>query len=497
MLGLVALCWAAAAFVPAANSPASHAYVGLLHGGRVSPLSVASAHSPLVVEPSPEERQPKQRPLRPRKLLWWTTGTTFALMPRALMAVTVAAVPRNMWLQYGTIPLVAGLLNWATNRLAILMMFYPLKFRGLVIERFPIGWQGIVPNKARSMANRIVDDVMLRLIDLKMVFARLPAEQIASALEPMVVRVGVELATDLADRKGWGALARSAIGSGAFNSTLRRQGNALVRDFVRDVQADPKAVFDLREIVVRGVADDPKVLVGLFERCGERDLKFVVNSGLFLGGALGVLQMLLWMVWSPWWSLAITGAAVGMVTDQLALKLIFEPVEPRMVGPLKVQGLFLQRQAEVSAEFAQFMAANVLTAPRLWAELLSGSRSSAFWRLMSLRVDAALGVTGSAGLPNVLGSGFYQLVGRDDWEWLRVEAIARLRTELPLVVSDIYELTEESLELEATMVEQMGRLTSAEFERVLHPVFEEDEWTLILVGTILGGVAGAAQALLG
>ena len=84
-----------------------------------------------------------------------------------------------------------------------------------------------------------------------------------------------------------------------------------------------------------------------------------------------------------------------------------------------------------------------------------------------------------------------------DWEWLRVEAVRRLRDELPTAVATIYELTDESLRLEETMVEQMGRLTSAEFERVLHPVFEEDEWTLILVGTILGGIAGAVQALVG
>ena len=333
------------------------------------------------------------------------------LVPRAVFATTRAVVPAKgvLW----TIPLVAGLLNWATNRLAILMMFYPLKFRGIVFERTPIGWHGIVPNKALSMANRIVDDVMLRLIDIRTVFARLPADEIATALEPTVVRIGVELATDLADRQGWGSTARLAIGSGAFNSTLKRQGHALVADFVRDVQADPNAVFDLREIVVRGVADDPKVLVDLFERCGRDDLRFVVNSGLVLGGALGVLQMLLWLVWSPWWSLALTGAAVGMVTDQLALKLIFEPVEPRMLGPLKLQGLFLQRQAEVSAEFADFMAANVLTAPQLWRELLSGSRSSAFWRMLSLRVDAALGVTGSAGLPNLLGLGLYNVIGKE------------------------------------------------------------------------------------
>ena len=43
----------------------------------------------------------------------------------------------------------------------------------------------------------------------------------------------------------------------------------------------------------------------------------------------------------------------------------------------------------------------------------------------------------------------------------------------------------------------MTKLSPAEFERVLHPVFEEDEWILILVGTALGGIAGAGQALVG
>ena len=40
-------------------------------------------------------------------------------------------------------------------------------------------------------------------------------------------------------------------------------------------------------------------------------------------------------------------------------------------------------------------------------------------------------------------------------------------------------------------------LAQAEFERVLHPVFEEDEWILISIGTLLGALAGAAQARCG
>ena len=41
---------------------------------------------------------------------------------------------------------------------------------------------------------------------------------------------------------------------------------------------------------------DVSRLVRLFERCGDRDLRFVVQSGLWLGGMLGVFQSLLYMV---------------------------------------------------------------------------------------------------------------------------------------------------------------------------------------------------------
>ena len=39
----------------------------------------------------------------------------------------------------------------------------------------------------------------------------------------------------------------------------------------------------------------------------------------------------------------------------------------------------------------------------------------------------------------------------------------------------------------------LRRLTPQEFERVLHPVFEEDELTLIVVGAVLGLAVGWAQ----
>lgn len=44
-------------------------------------------------------------------------------------------------------------------------------------------------------------------------------------------------------------------------------------------------------------------------------------------------------------------------------------------GQFKVQGLFLQRQAEVSKEFSKFMTDNLLTPTKIWNEISNGSKS--------------------------------------------------------------------------------------------------------------------------
>ena len=53
---------------------------------------------------------------------------------------------------------------------------------------------------------------------------------------------------------------------------------------------------------------------------------------------------------------------------------------------------------------------------------------------------------------------------------------------------------DETLALKPTLKDNLRKLTPAQFERVLHPVFEEDELTLVIVGAVLGGAVGWAQA---
>ena len=80
------------------------------------------------------------------------------------------------------------------------------------------------------------------------------------------------------------------------------------------------------------------------------------------------------------WTLPISGAIVGFMTNWIALQLIFKPVEPlelKWNGKTlaTIQGFCLARQKEVSVTFSEYIAGNVLTSEvssptLLWSDLI-------------------------------------------------------------------------------------------------------------------------------
>ena len=74
-------------------------------------------------------------------------------------------------------------------------------------------------------------------------------------------------------------------------------------------------------------------------------------------------------------------------------------------------------------------------------------------------------------------------------------ASARVCANLFSYLNDLHGYVDKVLEIEQTLCVRMSAMTSAQFERVLHPIFEEDELTLILAGGGLGFLAGFIQQL--
>ena len=190
------------------------------------------------------------------------------------------------------------------------------------------------------------------------------------------------------------------------------------------------------------------------------------------------------------WFLPVAGMLNGWITNALALGVIFNPIEPLYCccGGVRLQGLFLQRQEEVSEAFAEIVSSRIVTAAHCWENILFGKGQAKLKEIVSRHVarsiDAQVGVLRPL-VPFVIGS--------DNFHAAKEQASELMYAELPSCIRATYEYTERAMDIEATLIAAMKVLPAREFERVLHPAFEEDEWKLIGVGGLLGLLVGIFQ----
>lgn len=399
-----------------------------------------SATSSLQLSPSSAVSNVEQIP-------WW-------LKLRRQWALSTEDMKVNPW-QYWSIPIMAAIVGYVTNWLGVSMLFYPIQWIGVPLKRWPeqpfglFGWQGVVPAKRFQMASTMVDVTINQLISIKEIFQKLEATVLAKILT-------------------------TSLGSKVLNGLAPP---AVVEYFMKristDMIANIESIIDIRSLVVDGLTRNPKTLGKFFQQVGRRELSFLVDSGTYCGFALGLLQMVQWMLFPHNWTLPVGGALVGYITNWIALKAIFEPLNPTKVGPFVFQGLFLSRQREVSAEFCTYITQNILNSQEVWKSILRGVSLERFRTLVKQNTGVLLS---SSAIETLLTSLKDQLVSGAN-----------------AVNHPLHQYINRRLNLQALLTFRMNKLTPAQFERVLHPIFQEDELTLIIAGGVLGALAGWSQ----
>lgn len=391
---------------------------------------------------------------------------------------------------YLIIPCVAALVGWFTNYLAVQMIFYPISFWGIPIWRRPelplgfIGWQGIVPCKTRPMSEVMVNMVTEQLLSVQEVFRRLHPRTVAKLLAPEVPKLTQEIMVDLA-LPSWVQSLPQAMYTGLneeSKSILNVYNVNFLTGLVTAMQHQIDSIFNIKNCVVNQMLADRSLLGQLFYKCGAKELDFLTNSGLWLGFVLGLIQMVIALFWDNPWLSSIGGAVVGYATNWLALKWIFEPVNPTKFGPFILQGKFLRRQTEVAAEFSKFFANKILNSQQLWNAMLTDPATTpAFYSLFSTHFTSFV---------HKITNGLLRFTPEPEVMNL---ATRKAFAALPAHVGVLHQYIDKTLHLEESLRIKMEAMTSAQFERVLHPIFEEDELTLVLAGAVLGFVAGLIQ----
>ena len=316
-----------------------------------------------------------------------------------------------------TIPIFSGFIGYATNWTGVWMLFNPLEFKGFRlpglrplsnvlprrIQQIPgvmqggVGWQGIIPSHAAKMGSIAVDKGIAKVGSPAEFYQHLDperlAEQIIASLqsemrelvERIMAREHPDLWSDLPPR------VREAV-----HQRVQEQLPQIVRDVTRRIGDNIDDLLDVKLMVIRHLEEHPELCNRIFLDVGQKELRFIVRFGGVFGFICGFPLILATNAFPHWYVLPVLGMVVGYLTNWLALWMIFEPVEPRHVGPFLVHGLFLRRKRDVSEVYAAIIADDVITVRNIGAELLHGPRADRTRAMIqaSLRpaVDRATGM---------------------------------------------------------------------------------------------------------
>lgn len=391
------------------------------------------------------------------------------------------------------IPLVGGLVGWFTNWLAVKMIMQPIHYVGWR----PFGWQGIVPANAAKMARTLINNSLSKIVSQKELLERVDPDGLARVIQRRIDPHVEEIVDSMVEKTtlrglhlteyAW-AMAPKKIKEMVY-SAVKAKLPTIISNFIVDVRNEADGLMDINALITDRLSRESELLVNLFTKACDKEFQFISRSGFYLGVPLGIPVIYVWAAYPLWWVLPVFGALVGYVTNWLALYMVFRPLYPVRFGPFVYQGIFLKRQKAVAAAYGEFFANHLITAEVLTNEVLSREASvRRIQELIQREINTTVDDFRFQFKPLAMATlGVKQFKGAVDFAAGRAFDLMR-----PLD-KEAQALINTALQIESTLSTRLGELPVQDFHDLLHPVVEEDEWKLIVVGGVLGFVAGILQ----
>jgi len=403
-----------------------------------------------------------------------------------------------------TVPVVTGMIGYVTNWTGVLMLFYPVHFKGVrahwlhavsrilpyKVRQIPgvmiggIGWQGIVPSRAAKMGSLAVDSGISKIGTPQESFRELDPEQIARQIVDSTrddIHGIVERIMEREQPQLWQDLPPQI--KEMIHRRVQDQLPDVVHELTVEIGEHIDQLVDIKLMVIKRF--DPELANRVFLDMGQRELKFIQNFGFFFGFLLGIPVALLTHFVTFWWLLPILGVVVGYVTNWVALWMIYEPAEAQQWGPWRVHGLFIRRQHDVAAVYARIVADEILTVSEFGSELLNGPQSdrtrALIERSMRPAIDRATGAYRSA---------VRVAIGSREYEAIRQSFATEPVEQMMAPLTDPAFSQTQSAAMRKLITERIRAMAPRDFAELLRTATEEDEWLLLLHGAVLGLAGG-------
>ncbi len=412
-----------------------------------------------------------------------------------------------------TIAPVAATVTWLHVWMALKMVFYPLNFWGLRLGPLPLGWQGIVPRKAGKISGIIVDQTLSKLGSLQEFFAAMNPDEMAAYLSEAIEGDLDELIDDLMYERHallWENLPYAI--KRRIYAQARQQLPEVLRELVTELTYSVENLVDMRGMVVRQMENDRALMVRMFLKVGQKEINFIWHISFVIGFAFGILQMGIWLV-VPWhWTIVFWAALWGFLTNWIAIWMVFNPVDPVRfrapqlvkrvqgfpwirpcvphLGTYTLHGAFMRRQAEVAEVFAGITTHELITLHNIMKEMMYGPYADRTRRIIKRHINQALSTP-------LVRTTLQLGLGPKNFAQLKVDLVEKSIQATMGPVADPVLNHSRAEKIFGLIRDRIRALSPPEFQSLLRPAFQEDEWILIVLGGVTGALAGYLQYVLG
>ncbi len=413
----------------------------------------------------------------------------------------------DFWAVLSIIP-VTAFVTWAHVWMALKMVFFPIHFWGFHVGSIPVGWQGIVPRKAGRISGIITDNTLSKLGSLQELLdamdpkymADIIGQQVGHELEYLIDEVMMERNAILWENMPYAIKRR-------IYAQANKQLPGVLEDLVVDLTLNVESLVDMREMVVSQMENDRHLMVRMFLKVGQKEINFIWHISALIGIVFGVFQMIVWFV-IPWhWTVPFWASVWGFLTNWIAIWMVFNPLEPHYVrypqffertknrkfpwikpvipriGAYNIQGAFMKRQDEVSDVFAKVVTEELITLKTIMSEMMYGGKKEKTRRIVKRHINEIMETP-------LVRTTLQISLGPKEYARLKTDLIDRSIEITMVPISDPEFNASRAQKIFQMFRDRIRELTPKEFQNLLRPAFQEDEWILIILGGVTGFVAG-------
>ena len=402
---------------------------------------------------------------------------------------------------------VTAIVTWAHVWMALKMVFYPINFWGFHLGPLPVGWQGIVPRKAGRISGIITDNTLSKLGSLREFLqamdpedmANIIGEQVGFELEHLIDEVMIERNAVLWENLPYSIKRR-------IYAQAHKQLPTTLRELVTELTKNVESLVNMREMVVSQMEGDRRLMVRMFQKVGQKEINFIWHISALIGMFFGIFQMIVWFI-VPWhWTVPFWAAIWGFLTNWIAIWMVFNPIEPNYIrypqifrftkerkfpwivpvlklGAYNVQGAFMKRQEEVSDVFASVVTEDLITLKSIMTEMMYGPKKDKTRRIVKRHINEIMETP-------LVRTSLQLSLGPREYARLKTDLIDRSIEITMGPVCDPVLNASRAQKIFQMFKERIRELTPKEFQNLLRPAFQEDEWILIVLGGVTGFFAG-------